>query len=109
MIATIIGVVFWSQHSKAKGAGQNMVSDAQNQAKTIISDGVNWVKGSVAQKVAGGVQNGGEAIKAEVNVAQEKVSESVTKKISDYISGVGTAILHPGTPTNCPAPATTKP
>ena len=69
IIVVILTVVFLSQQAYTRAVGQSLISDATSQASSYLSKGTNIVTSKVLPKItglpaqAGGVANGGEAIK----------------------------------------------
>lgn len=105
-IIVVLGIVFLSQQAYSQGVGKTLISDATNQAKAYLADGSNWAMSNIYPKITGEVQAKGDMIKSAVgsavDQAQQNVSENVGQKISNYISGITNAVVHPGTPQNCP-------
>jgi predicted PurR-regulated permease PerM len=104
IIAVIIvaAVVFLSQQAYLKVVGRTLISNATNQAKAYLADGTNWAVSKIYPTISGEVQAKGDMIKNEIGQAQQNVSENIGKKISNYVSGISNAVVHPGTPQNCP-------
>jgi hypothetical protein len=100
IIAVILAVAFFSQIGNLKGNQQTFVSDATNQAESYVSAGSDWFGANIYPKVSGEVQKRGDIIQAGVSEQKEKISETVSEKISNYFSGVAESILHPGN-NNC--------
>lgn len=102
IIAVILLVVFLSQGAFFAEKGQNLVSNAQSAASGYLSKGSNWVASKIVPKVEEEVENGGAVIKNEMEEQKEKISETVGEKIKNYFSGIGTSIVNPEAPQNCP-------
>lgn len=110
-IITILVFVFLSQQIYFKNVGENLVSAATNSAQAQISKGSEWVDANIISKVTGGVENGGETIKNDVEQnlsaqAEKNNPENILEKTKNYFSGIVDSIIKPGTPQNCPAVTT---
>ena len=104
-IIFILAVVFLSQQAYSGAVGKTLIFDATNRVKSYLADGSNWAISNIYPKIAGEVQAKGDMIKSAVGntvgQAQQNVSENIGKKISNYVSGITNAVVHPGTPQNC--------
>lgn len=108
IIVAILVVVFLGQQAFFKGAGERIISGASNQIRTFMAKGSDWAASATLPLISGGVEKGKEAISSatsEVNEQKEKISETVTEKITNYFSGVANSIMGKTNPPACPCPA----
>lgn len=102
IIIVILIIIFLSQQAYLQGTGNNLISDATDQASAYLTKGSNWVTSQIYPKISGEVQNRGDMIKNEIAQEKNKISENILEKTKNYFSGVANSVLHPGTPQNCP-------
>lgn len=103
-IIIILIVVFLSQQAYFRGIGKTFISNAASQTGAYLAKGSNWAMSEVYPKISGLPAQAGEmgdTIQNEISEQQNKVSENIGQKISNYFSGVTNSIIHPGTPQNC--------
>ena len=95
-IIIILVVVFLSQQAYFRAVGENLISDATNQAGAYLANGSNWVISKVYPKISGEVQKRGDIIQTEINQEKNKITENILEKTKNYFSGITNSILHPG-------------
>ena len=105
-VIIILIIVFLSQRVYSGKFGQNLISDAKNQTGAYLTKGANWAISTIYPKIAGEVQNRGEAIKNEISSGEQKISDT-KKNIENYFSGIKYSILNPSANNTCPTPAPT--
>lgn len=98
VIGVLLTAVFLSQRVDLFEKKQtfSFTSGAVSQAQTYLGDGSKWLTDKIYPNVSSEAQKRGAMVVSGVNEQKEKVSESITKKIKNYFSGISDSILHPG-------------
>ena len=101
ILGVILAVVFLSQQVDLFGRHNTFtfVNSAVEKAKEYTAIGTGWFTDQLMPNIGEEAQRRGEMVAEgvveEVNKQKEKATESVTKKIQNYFSGIADAILHP--------------